>query len=325
MGFDDGLLQILRSFESRGNSIDGGMVLEVRRAGMVELLNRINQYTETITDYLCNRGVDKDSHSNPRRGCWGVLPQNRGANGSAKGDVAIIFEGRVLYRLRSGIGVSIPPIESGIFIHPVFMTPYIPGSSIKGLTRYSMQKVLLESCSNKISEDIIEDLLGFIFGSPGEAGHMGFTTFLDAYPVQPGKHGRYVVGDIVTPHYTGREKYEEDANPRPAQVISVDEGVVFEFGIIIYGRALMEFLGEGDGEHFISIVHGVRSRCFNKEGAMQDAEEAVRVIASLLTRSIVRGLVFEGVGGRTTRGYGRLRIIQDSIHIYPISLKMVRI
>ena len=244
-------------------------------------------------------------------------------------DLLVYFEGRVVYRLRSGIGVILPPFESGIFVHPVFLVPYIPGSSFKGVVRYSLYKLLVKSLKDRgfNAENYKKDinyLLEVVFGSSSEVyGHMGFASFYDAYPVKPGIHGRFVVGDVVTPHYHGNEIYENDAQPRPAKLISVDEGVVFGFAYIIHEALLREFL-ENLGEDRRKRI----CRVIKDSGLLQctagDTMDLSRGIERLLTIAVLRALKLEGIGGRTTRGYGRIEP-ETPIQVTPLNFKVTRI
>ena len=62
-------------------------------------------------------------------------------------------------------------MENGFAWHPTLGTPYLPGSSVKGLTKSWAQG------EQQCPEDVAR-----IFGL---AGQIGTVVFLDAVPVQP--------------------------------------------------------------------------------------------------------------------------------------------
>ncbi len=278
----------------------------------INTINRINNATKKVIDYQLH------SLNNVKE--WGK---------TGKTGLLVYFEGRVVYRLRSGIGVILPPFESGIFVHPVFFVPYIHGSSFQGVVRYSLYRLLVKSLKDRgfNAENYRNDinyLLEVVFGSSSEVyGHMGFASFYDAYPVRPGIHGRFVVGDVVTPHYHGSEIYENDAQPRPAKLISVDEGVVFGFAYIIHEALLREFLENLEEDKRKRIC-----RVMKDSGLLQctagDTMDLSRGIERLLTIAVLRALKLEGIGGRTTRGYGRIEP-ETPIQVTPLNFKVTRI
>ncbi len=83
-------------------------------------------------------------------------------------------------RFVTGLGLS-HPVENGFAWHPTLGTPYLPGSSVKGLTKSWAQG------EQQCPEDVAR-----IFGL---AGQIGTVVFLDAVPVQPVR----VEPDVLTP------------------------------------------------------------------------------------------------------------------------------
>ena len=90
-------------------------------------------------------------------------------------------------RFVTGLGRS-HPIENGFAWHPTLGTPYLPGSSIKGLVRAWAER----DADPTPDGQTVECLLG----SPRKAGTM---CFLDAVPVEPVR----LEADVMTPHYAG--------------------------------------------------------------------------------------------------------------------------
>jgi len=97
-------------------------------------------------------------------------------------------------RFVTGLGRS-HPVENGFAWHPTLGTPFLPGSSIKGLVRAWAER----DGDPKPDGETVERLLG----SPRKAGSM---CFLDAIPVEPVP----LEADVMTPHYAG---WDADSPP----------------------------------------------------------------------------------------------------------------
>ncbi|MDE0446263.1 MAG: type III-B CRISPR module RAMP protein Cmr6 [Spirochaetaceae bacterium] len=91
------------------------------------------------------------------------------------------------WRFVTGLGRS-HPVENGFAWHSTLGTPYLPGSSIKGLVHawVTLHAQSRSSC----------DELGRLLGSPGAVGGVAF---LDAIPIKPVT----LEADVMTPHYGG--------------------------------------------------------------------------------------------------------------------------
>ncbi len=89
-------------------------------------------------------------------------------------------------RFVTGLGRS-HPVENGFAWHPTLGTPYLPGSSIKGLVRAWAR----EQGETESTEEI-DRLLG-------SRNQVGVLCFLDAIPTQPVS----LEIDVMTPHYGG--------------------------------------------------------------------------------------------------------------------------
>lgn len=94
-------------------------------------------------------------------------------------------------RFVTGLGRS-HPVENGFAWHHTLGVPYLPGSSIKGMTR-----------AWALEEGTCSELLDSLFGNEK---HVGGITFLDAVPVEPVR----LEADVMTPHYAG---WSEDDPP----------------------------------------------------------------------------------------------------------------
>lgn len=122
-------------------------------------------------------------------------------------------------RFVTGLGRS-HPIENGFAWHPTWGTPYLPGSSVKGLVR-SWAKM---DADPPPDAKTLERLLG----APGKAGRM---CFLDAVPIAPVR----LEADVMTPHYAGWSKSDPPGDwrsPIPIPFLATAAGASFLFGII---------------------------------------------------------------------------------------------
>ena len=122
-------------------------------------------------------------------------------------------------RFVTGLGRS-HPVENGFAWHPTLGTPYLPGSSIKGLIRAWAHR----------DADRIPDCrtLERLLGSHEKVGSI---CILDAIPVQPVQ----LEADIMTPHYAGWTKEDPPGDwrsPIPIPFLVTAAATPFLFGII---------------------------------------------------------------------------------------------
>jgi CRISPR-associated protein Cmr6 len=165
------------------------------------------------------------------------------------------FEATTSWRLVIGLGASHPQ-ETSMTLHHIYGIPYIPGSAIKGVTRYwAILKFAEEMCKNenlefekaieKVSKALengekidlkVEDLefnqLIEIFGTQKQQGKV---IFFDAYPV--GEINLKI--DVMNPHYP--EYYSKGQaptdwqNPIPIKFLTV-ENTKFQFYLAVRGK-----------------------------------------------------------------------------------------
>ena len=133
----------------------------------------------------------------------------------------------LFYRLESdfvtGLGRE-HPVENGFAWHHTLGTPYLPGSSVKGVVR-----AWAEVWAGAETEDVCR-----IFGDTNETG-AGSVIFLDALPAMPVQ----LKADIMTPHY-GPYYQDKEAktppadwhSPNPIPFLVVEAGTSFVFGIL---------------------------------------------------------------------------------------------
>ncbi len=118
-------------------------------------------------------------------------------------------------RFVTGLGRS-HPVENGFAWHPTLGTPYLPGSSVKGLVR-AWTKLDADSAPTS----------GRLLGDRDSAGSI---SFLDAIPIAP----VLLEADIMTPHYAGWTESDPPGDwrsPTPIPFLTTAVGMQFLFGV----------------------------------------------------------------------------------------------
>ncbi len=175
-------------------------------------------------------------------------------------------------RLVTGIGQPHPSETSMVFDHNLGI-PYIPASSIKGLLRFANIVCLIKDKENEKSID--DEGISDIFYYYGGQEKRGCAIFLDAYPQKIPE----LEIDIMNPHYAKYYQNEtppaDYLEPTPIKFLTVAKGTMFIF------RAL------------------VPKDCSSKEKENLK-KEIFNVYEDALTK--------EGLGAKTSLGYGRFRV-----------------
>jgi CRISPR-associated protein Cmr6 len=193
----------------------------------------------------------------------------------------ITINAKLISPMILGLGESHPAETSMVFDHTSGI-PYIPASSIKGVNRYSQAvEYILDSKNTEFKDDAPEQesLIPLFFGSQTQKGDI---LFLDAYPADIPQ----LKEDIMNPHYN--QYYGEDnpnkikppsdtENPVPIKFLAVKEGAEFIFRILYKTEKTEELSNEQIKEKIINF--------FN------------------------RSLVKEGIGAKTSLGYGHFGIL----------------
>ncbi len=134
-----------------------------------------------------------------------------------RGGRAAIF--KTVSRFVTGLGRS-HPLENGFAWHPTLGTPYLPGSSLKGLVRaWARDGAAPAPSAKEISRCL---------GGPGQTGSI---CFLDAIPVSPVP----VEADVMTPHYGGWDPDDPPGDwrsPTPIHFLTTAVGTGFLFGLV---------------------------------------------------------------------------------------------
>jgi CRISPR-associated protein Cmr6 len=130
-------------------------------------------------------------------------------------------------RFVTGLGRS-HPVENGFAWHSALGTPYLPGSSVKGMVRSWAEQ---EGCR--------KDDLERLFGAPGRRGGI---CFLDALPTEPVT----LDADVMTPHYAGWTPDDPPGDwrsPVPVAFLVAAAGSPFLFGLVSGAAAAEDDLG----------------------------------------------------------------------------------
>lgn len=160
------------------------------------------------------------------------------------------FHATCQWRLIIGLGASHPQ-ETSMTLHHTYGIPYIPGSAIKGATRYCAVlkfaekdkkddegwEKAIERISRSLEEGTVLgislDSLKFknlidIFGTQNQHGEV---IFMDAYPLNEVN----LKIDIMNPHYqnyySGKEPPADWQNPNPIKFLTVEK-TKFQFNLL---------------------------------------------------------------------------------------------
>lgn len=180
-------------------------------------------------------------------------------------------EVRVSGRMAVGLGAD-SVLETSIALHRTYGVPYIPASALKGLAR-RYARLHLERVGGEWTREHTDEL----FGTTEQAGYV---TFFDAlYVPGSGREARKnnqtrpypLHPDVMTVHHP---EYYQDGKKPPADW---DDPIPVPF-LSATGRYLLAV-------------------------AASDAEEWCEVTLTVLARALKE----EGIGAKTSSGYGRLR------------------
>ena len=125
-------------------------------------------------------------------------------------------------RFVTGLGRS-HPVENGFAWHPTLGTPYLPGSSVKGLVRAWAR---LDADPSPPCETVTRLL--------GDIETAGGISFLDAVPIAPVQ----LEADVMTPHYAGWTRDEPPGDwcsPVPIPFLVAAANTPFLFGVVPCG------------------------------------------------------------------------------------------
>lgn len=170
-------------------------------------------------------------------------------------------------------------LETSIALHHTYGTPYIPGSALKGLAAHYVT-TYFEADLKKDGDDLAwnREMRRYLFGDTTSAGYV---TFYDALYVP--RSGKGLVPDVVTVHhpdyYQGtKPEYYKDEKLRLAPPADWDSPVPIPFI-------------SANGNFLIAL-----------SGPTEWVDAAFKILELALER--------EGIGAKTSSGYGRMIIEQ---------------
>lgn len=201
-------------------------------------------------------------------------------NMDEKGFSTLVINAKLNTPLLCGIGNTHPSESSLTFEHNLGI-PYIPASSVKGLVRLGyLLNFVRDNIADLVEEHSINEedktLVPEMFGTQGKRGRI---VFLDAYPVNVPD----LQLDILNPHY--REYYQTDPPkapadnqaPVPVRFLTVKPGAAFVFRAVLFREE----------------KEGIKDYCLN---------------------AYKRILTEEGVGAKTSLGYGLFELTEEKEH-----------
>lgn len=143
----------------------------------------------------------------------------------ATGGKALIF--RTKGPFVTGLGRS-HPVENGFAWNHSLGTPYLPGSSMKGMVRS-----WATTWGQWPSEEAKVDTVNRIFGPPSEKSNsVGSVIFLDALPTKPMRLKAEVMTPHYGPYYQGNKPPADWYSPIPIPFLTVDSSQEFLFSLI---------------------------------------------------------------------------------------------
>jgi len=165
-------------------------------------------------------------------------------------------------------GSGLPSVlEAHLTLHRIYGVPYLPASSLKGLTAHYYRQ---HAGVLKLGQDFDK----IVFGSQEQAG---FVTFYDAFPT-PDTVGSALHLDVLTPHH---QKYNTNMSSDGKRLAPRDDDSPVPV-------------------HFLSAKASFRIM-ISCEGTPERAKPWLNAVQTLITHA----LQHEGFGGKTNAGYGR--------------------
>ncbi|MFM7203044.1 MAG: type III-B CRISPR module RAMP protein Cmr6 [Myxococcota bacterium] len=211
----------------------------------------------------------------------------------AKPGEVMLGVGQVQDRLVMGLGGA-SPVETHITLHQSYGVPYIPGSALKGLAASYARRVLdLKPRNLDGTLKGSKAPLGpyeVLFGDTDEAGYI---TYFDALPVVD-LNDKLVLGE--------RHPLQAAQKRRafPDSLLETDVLTVHHRDYYMSDDAELKAPADWDAPNPVSFLSAVGSYLV----ALKGPEKWVRFAYEVLSRALEE----EGVGAKTSSGYGRLKL-----------------
>ena len=172
-------------------------------------------------------------------------------------------------------------LETSVALHHTYGTPFIPGSALKGLAAHYVIQYL--------KDDPLWDKKGEAFRILfGDSASAGYVTFFDALYV-PGT-GKGLVADVITVHHPA---YYQGTKPEYSQ------------------RLQLAPPADWDSPTPIPFITASGSFLIAISGPEKWVERAFEILELALER--------EGVGAKTSSGYGRMKfVVKNAVEERPV-------
>jgi len=216
-----------------------------------------------------------------------------------------IVTAKVRSTITAGRGFMDMITEYGLFWDPVLDLPYIPASELKGAVRSLVLKAsalkakregfqvsldlfgkargkVLSENKDADEYEVFSKLLGNNFVVEDKEEHLGELVLTDAYPVQA-PDNLPVELMVLTPHYTSNVKQEYEVKPTPLRYLGISRKTLLKFAV-------------GVTDEGIDVLGKIAS----KLGLEAQPDE--------LLKSMIEDALAIGIGRRTSKGMGRMKI-----------------
>ena len=186
---------------------------------------------------------------------------------------------RVIGRLAINLGAD-GVLETSIALHRTYGVPYIPGSALKGLAAHYVKTYLKDDPAWWENDS---EMYRYLFGDTGAAGYV---TFYDALLVPDDRRKHPLKPDVITvhhPHYyqgTKPDYYSNDIQLAPP--------------------------ADWDSPTPIPLITATGVFLIALSGPPNWVQAASDILELALER--------EGIGAKTSSGYGRMRRVAEEIH-----------
>lgn len=200
--------------------------------------------------------------------------------------------------------------ETDITLHWTYGIPYIPGSALKGVLRNYIVKEYFEECEENAKKDC---LFVKIFGGEKSRGNV---IFMDAFP----QNGYMMKTDIMTPHhgnyYSGEALPLDNDEPNPVPFLVVEKAnsnkkLKFEINLAV-DKTLSDEIIRNEKDINKDINKDILKKYDNKR------------VSFFILDSILETLEFQGVGAKTSVGYGYFDFDEDKIEIIDKKEKAIK-
>ena len=150
---------------------------------------------------------------------------------------AFSVEAKSIAPVTTGLGID-HPLENGFAFLSPYGTPYLPGSSVKGVLREAARELAgLGRDSWPTESGWSNEVIQLLFGcdDSNDPKTKGLLTFLDVFPVLP-PHANLAV-EVMTPHHThyyaGSESPHDSAEPTPLPFLAIPPKSTFHFHVLV--------------------------------------------------------------------------------------------